>query len=147
MTTIRTSFTGWIEPVNLDKVVALILELSQNLRHAGTLYSFTDVLVVPRLHALHIQRFNADSAVVFGNECSELVNCVLFDIVDSLPGTGYLQSRFRSIVGSLGLACKKALTTLELALKVFQLGRRLAYCAVAGSSQGGTADINSNKGI
>ena len=147
VSTIRTSFTGRIEPVNLNKVVALILELSQDLRHAGSLYSFADVLILAFLHALYVQLFNADSAVVLSNVCSELVNCVLFDIVDSLPGTGYLQSRFRSIVGALGLAGQQPLSTLQLSFQVFELGRGIAYCAVARCCELSTSDIDSNKSV
>ena len=44
--TIRASFTGWEIPINFDKAVTLVLELSQDFRHAGSLYSFADVLVV-----------------------------------------------------------------------------------------------------
>ena len=55
MTTIRASFAGWKPFVNLDEVVTLILELSQDFRHAGRLYSFTDVLVVSGLHVFNIQ--------------------------------------------------------------------------------------------
>ena len=101
VTAVATSFAGRIESVNFNKVVALILELSQDFRHAGVMHALSYEGVVAFLHAFNIQFFNADSAVVLGNACSELVNCVLFDIVDSFPGTGYLQSRFRSIVGAL----------------------------------------------
>ena len=85
--------------------------------------------------------------MVLGHRCSELVNCVLFDIVDSLPGTGYLQSRFRSIVGSLLLTSKKALLSTKLTLQVFELSRRLTDRTIAGSSQPSTTDIDSDKGI
>ena len=98
---VRTRLTGWKPFVNFDKVVALVLELSQDFRHAGVMHALSYEGVVAFLHAFNIQFFNADSAVVLGNACSELVNCVLFDIVDSFPGTGYLQSRFRSILGAL----------------------------------------------
>ena len=84
--TVRTSLTRREILVNFDEVVALVLELPQDFRHTGILYALTDVLIVTFLHAFYIKHFNADSTVVLGYCSSELVNCVLFDIVDSLPG-------------------------------------------------------------
>ena len=85
--------------------------------------------------------------MVLGYRCSELVNCVLFDIVDSLPDSGYLQSRFRSIVGTFLLTRKKALSTLQLSFQVFELGRGVTYCAVARNSELSTANIDSDERV
>ena len=78
--------------VNFDEVVALVLELSQDFRHAGILYALADVLIVTFLHALHIESFNTDSTVVFGNPCSELVYCVVLNISNTLIGSRYARA-------------------------------------------------------
>ena len=52
VTTIRASFAGREIPLNLNKVVALVLELSQDFRHAGVMHALSYEGVVTFLHAL-----------------------------------------------------------------------------------------------